>query len=134
MYRAGMKDSTTNEILVSNYSYQAFLEFLRFIYADECNVPNSQIAAELISAAEFYGLSRLKSLMELLLSRAIDIENACLILEIAHRYNADQLKQLAFEFIIKNFDKVSKTNSFQEMNKECVTEILHVAVQKIKVP
>jgi len=131
LYSSGMKEAAANEIVVSNYSYNAFHEFLRFIYTDECQV-GPQLAAELMSAAEFYRLSRLKALMEFTLSRAIDVENACPILEIAHSYGARQLKQLAFEFILSNYDNVSKTNGFSDMNKDCITEILHVAVQKMQ--
>jgi len=131
LYSSGMKDATAREVVVSNFSYNAYLEFLRFVYTDECQV-NPQLAAELMSAAEFYRLSRLKALMELTLSRAIDVENACPILEIAHCYGARQLKLLAFEFILSNYEKVSKTNGFSDMNKDCITEILHVAVQKMQ--
>jgi len=131
LYSSGMKDALEKEIVIANYTYDAFREFLRFIYTDECQV-GPQLAAELMSAAEFYRLIRLKALMELSLSKAIDIENACPILEIAHCYGASQLKQVAFEFILGNYEKVSKTNGFSDMHKDCVTEILHIAVQKMQ--
>jgi len=134
LYRSGMKDALANEAHVTSYSYIAFHEFLKFIYTDSCEVPNSQVASELMSAAEFYRMERLKALMEHLLARALDVDSSCIILEIAHRFGAMQLKKLAFEFILGNYDSVSRTSAFSEMHKECITEILHVAVQKIKAP
>jgi len=130
-YSSGMKDALEKEVVVSNYSYKAFRELLHFIYTDECQV-GAHLAAELISAAEFYRLVRLKALMELILSKSIDVDNACPILEIAHCYGAGQLKQVAFEFILSNYERVSKTNGFSDMHKDCITEILHIAVQKMQ--
>jgi len=134
LYSSGMKDACSNEVNITGYSFKAFHEFLRFIYTDGCDISNPHIAAELMSASEFYRLDRLKALMELILSRAIDVESACAILEIAHRFGAIQLKRFAFEFILSNYDSVCKTNGFTEMHKDCITEILHVAVQRIKAP
>jgi len=130
-YSSGMADAQAKEIIVTTYSYPAFQELLRFIYTDECNV-NPQLAAELLCAAEFYRLNRLKAIMELSLSRCMDIENACLILEIAHCYGANQLKLLTLEFILTHYDIISKTSAFSEMPKDCLSEILHVVVQKMK--
>jgi len=134
LYSSGMRDSNTSQSQVTGYSFIAFHEFLKFIYTDSCEVPNSNVAAELMNAAEYYRLERLKALMEHLLARALDVESSCVILEIAHRFGATQLKKLAFEFILSNYDSVSKTSGFSEMHKDCITEILHVAVQRIKTP
>eukprot|EP01123_Difflugia_compressa_P009089 TRINITY_DN2911_c0_g1_i1.p1 TRINITY_DN2911_c0_g1~~TRINITY_DN2911_c0_g1_i1.p1 ORF type:complete len:417 (-),score=58.42 TRINITY_DN2911_c0_g1_i1:250-1500(-) len=131
LYSSGMKDASSGEVVINNYSYGAFKEFLHFVYTDDCQV-GPQLAAELMGIAEFYRLNRLKALTELTLSRALDVENACTILEIAHCFGARQLKLLAFEFILNNYENVSKTNGFSEMNKDCITEILHVAVQKMQ--
>jgi hypothetical protein len=68
------------------------------------------------------------------LSHFLDVDNACVILEIAHRFNAMQLKRLTFEFILSNYDRVRTTNSFIDLHKDCVTEILSVAVQRIRAP
>jgi len=130
LYSSGMTDSKTKEIIITTYSYAAFRELIRFIYTDECQA-GPQLAAELLSAAEYYRLNRLKALMELLLSRSIDIENACLILEIAHYYGAKQLKLASLEFILGHYEIISKTNNFNEMHKDCLSEILQV-VQKMK--
>eukprot|EP01124_Arcella_intermedia_P011555 TRINITY_DN1795_c0_g1_i3.p1 TRINITY_DN1795_c0_g1~~TRINITY_DN1795_c0_g1_i3.p1 ORF type:complete len:303 (+),score=63.44 TRINITY_DN1795_c0_g1_i3:341-1249(+) len=131
LYNSGMREATANEMLITNYSYDAFFEILKFIYTDQCHV-HPHVAAELMSASEFYRLARLKAITEYTLSRSIDIENACTILEIAHSFSAHQLKLLVHEFIFQNYDLVTKTNGFSDMNKDCITEILHVAVQKMQ--
>jgi len=136
LYNSGMREASSSEMVISNYSYEAFLELLRFIYTDQCQV-NPTLAAELMGAAEFYRLTRLKAITEYTLSKAIDIDTACPILEIAHSFGAKQLKLLVHEYIFQNYEHIAKTNLFSEMNKECLTEILHVAFQKmqqVKIP
>jgi len=134
LYSSGMKDAMMKQLVIDNYSYTAFQQLLKFIYTDECQISSPDVAAELMSAAEFYRLERLKALMELMLSKALDIETACPILEIAQRFGAAQLKRIAFEYILTNYERVSKTSGFMDMQKECITEILHVAIQKMKAP
>jgi len=131
LYSSGMADAKAKEIIITSYSYAAFRELLRFIYTDDCQL-NPQLAPELLCAAEFYRLHRLKALMEHLLSRSIDLDNACLILEISHYYGAKQLKMVTLEFILSNYETISKMSSFNEMHKDCLSEILQVVVQKMK--
>jgi len=132
LYRSGLKEAHESEIPITDFSFSAFFEFLRFLYTDHATVTEPQLAAELMCLAEFYRVERLKSVVEVYLSRCIDIDNACIILEIAHRFNALQLKGLTFEYILSNYDRIRATNSFIDMHKECVTEILSVAVQRMK--
>ena len=94
-------------------------------------------------------MDRLKAWCEFVLSKVIDVDTACGILEVAHCHNASQLKRIAFEFIMENYDdvfyhflllllvlkiiiKVSETEAFESMNKECLKEILHVAMGKLR--
>jgi len=132
LYHSGLQEANASEITVTDYSFNAFFEFMRFLYTDHANVTKPQLAGELMCIAEFYRVERLKSLAEVVLSHFLDIDNACIILEIAHRFNAVQLKRLTFEFILSNYDRVRTTNSFIDMHKDCVTEILTVAVQRIQ--
>jgi len=131
LYRSGLKEAFQAEIAITEYTFDGFFEFLKFLYTDQCPVQEPQLAAELICISEFYRTERLKFLTEVALSRIIDFENACVILEIAHRFNAPELKKVAFEFILANWDRVKSTHAFSDLHRDCVTEILTIAVQKI---
>jgi hypothetical protein len=47
-------------------------------------------------------------------------------------HNALQLKRVAFEYIMQNYDDVSRTDTFDSMQKDCYREILHVAMNKLR--
>jgi len=132
LYHSGMSDSEKSEIYITAHSYAAFFQLIRFIYTDECTCDSPELAAELMAAAEFYRLDRLKAWAEFLLSKALNVDTACGILEVAHLHNAMQLKRVAFDFIMQNYEDVSKTDSFDSMHKECYREILHVAMNKLR--
>eukprot|EP01127_Copromyxa_protea_P019627 TRINITY_DN641_c0_g1_i3.p1 TRINITY_DN641_c0_g1~~TRINITY_DN641_c0_g1_i3.p1 ORF type:complete len:354 (+),score=35.29 TRINITY_DN641_c0_g1_i3:400-1461(+) len=132
LYHSGLQETNTSEFHISDYSFDAFFEFMRFLYTDQCRVAKPQLAGELMCIAEFYRVERLKNLSESVLSNCLDIDNACVVLEIAHRFNAVQLKRLTFEFIINNYERIRTTSSFVDLHKDCVTEILTVAVQRIQ--
>jgi len=132
LYRSGLKEANVSELTITDFTFNAFFEFIRFLYTDQCHISEPQLAGELMCISEFYRVERLKSVSEAMLSRFIDIDNACIILEIAHRFNAVQLKRLSFEFILSNYDRIRTTNSFIDLHKDCVTEILTAAVQRLK--
>jgi len=131
LYNSGMKDSLQPVVTINDYSYEAFSEFLRFIYTGNCNIKTSDIAHELMQAGDFYKMDRLKAISEIFLCKTLSIDNACQFLEIATLYRAEQLKRIAFEFITKNFANVSSSKGFSEMGTECIREIMTVALKKL---
>lgn len=121
LYHSGMKDALATECTLNHISHSAFREVLRFIYMDECVLDSAEIAGELIQAAEYYRychtvllralsspcrLDRMKVFCEYALSKSLDIENASSILEVAHCFNASQLKRVAFEYVLEHYDEV----------------------------
>jgi hypothetical protein len=130
-YRSGLQDSLSDQIIITQYTYNAYFEFVRFIYSDQCEINDICIAGELVGIAEYYRMEKLKALCEWNLSRSISIENACTILELANHYASHQLKLQAFDYIIRNFDLVKETKSFSKMEKTHVVQILDEALKRI---
>ena len=70
---------------------------------------------------------RLKKICEFYLISLINIETVSEILTIGELFQGEKLKEKCINFIIMNFDRVSKTNTFEEMarnNVELLFEIL----------
>jgi len=130
-YNSGFKDSLLEDIQVTDYTYNAFFEFVRFLYTDHCEINDISIAGELIAIAEFYRIEKLKALAEWTLSHSISVETACAILELSSYYHANRLKLLTFEFIISNYESIKETKAFSRMNKEHVVEILTAAMKRL---
>ena len=126
MFSGQMIESSSRQIAISNISYKVFWEVLKYLYTDyiEWTVENP---LELLQAADLLCLDRLKKICEQNILASIDIENAATIYQASDVHNTTSLKDASMEFILANFDKVSKSTSFKEMaraNVELVLEIL----------
>lgn len=91
------KECHTN-VLESPLDTDVLREVLTFIYSD--NAPSVVESPErLLAAADYYQLSRLKSLCEEALHKKLTVENAVETLQLADLHSANTLKQLTLEFI-----------------------------------
>jgi len=93
MFSSGLRESRSNKITITDFSYEVFSEVIRFIYTDSCNITNDTIP-DLLAASNFYQLDRLKALCEDYWYKDMDISNVAHFLAIADRFNANQLKKL----------------------------------------
>merc|ERR1712217_269188 len=108
------------------YRTEFFLALLEYLYTDEVEI-SLDIAMDLFVAADQFGVERLKRLCEKKILISINIDSAATILQAANMHIAHGLRQSCMDFILRNFDAVSKTAAFEEMgrsNVELVFEIL----------
>merc|ERR1711862_82953 len=92
---------------------------------------------DLFVAADQFGVERLKRLCEKKILVSINIDSAATILQAANVHIAHGLRQNCMDFILRNFDAVSKTAAFEEMgrsNVELVFEILKRRASCVVVP
>lgn len=87
----------TNEV-ESPLESEVLREVLTFIYSDKAPRVD-EIPERLLAAADYYQLSRLKSLCEEALHKKLTVENAIETLQLADLHSANTLKQLTLEFI-----------------------------------
>ena len=82
---------------------------------------------ELFEAEDRFGIERLKSMCEQAITTNIDTENAAAIFHASDMHNASSLREVALNFILHNFDQVSKSSAFEQLarvNVELVLEII----------
>lgn len=82
---------------------------------------------ELFEAADIFGIDRLKIMCESTIMSNIDTDNSAAIFHASDMHNAQSLRERAMQFILNNFDEVSKTNGFEYLaraNVDLVLEIL----------
>jgi len=130
MLSSGMKESNASEIKIPDFSFSVFLDVLRFIYTGELLLREENVV-EVLEAANFYKLERLKCLCEDLLHRIIEIDNAATLLQVADRYEASQLKSVCFEFILANYEQVTKTKSLNELDKDLLITLTTEACKRL---
>jgi protein-L-isoaspartate(D-aspartate) O-methyltransferase len=129
MFSSGMVESKATEMTITDFNYDTFLEFVKFLYTDNCTI-TADNCMQLLELSNYYKVDRLKALCEHRLSLDIEVENAASILMIADRFNAPQLKSYALEFIYSNVQDVVKTKAFQELDRDLVSTILIHSVAK----
>ncbi|XP_038218979.1 speckle-type POZ protein-like [Zerene cesonia] len=99
--KAHFEHNTTECItntLESPLESEVLREVLTFIYSDRAPRVD-EIPEKLLAAADYYQLSRLKSLCEEALHKKLTVENAIETLQLADLHSAKTLKQLTLEFI-----------------------------------
>eukprot|EP00929_Paragymnodinium_shiwhaense_P033332 TRINITY_DN18317_c0_g1_i1.p1 TRINITY_DN18317_c0_g1~~TRINITY_DN18317_c0_g1_i1.p1 ORF type:complete len:527 (+),score=112.04 TRINITY_DN18317_c0_g1_i1:241-1821(+) len=133
MFEAPMREANQKTITINNVSHRVFLVLLEYLYTDEVpewskpDVASLDLAMDLFVAADQFGVERLKRMCEKKILVSINIESVATILQAANMHMAQGLRQSCMDFVLRNFDAVSKTPAFEEMgrsNVELVFEIL----------
>jgi len=126
MFEGQMREAQQKTIKIPGVSHRVFKALLEYLYTDEVDI-SLEFAMELFVAADQFGVERLKRLCEQTILSSINIDSAALILQAANMHVAHGLRQTCLDFILRNFDAVSKTPAFEEMgrsNVELVFEVL----------
>lgn len=123
MFRSGMIESTEREIRLPNMSHAAFVLVMEYIYTDSVKI-DAQHAVEVYVAADLYQLDRLKEMCSVVVKRSLNCENAPLLLQEANNAHCFALKKKCMEYIIANFDIVSKSEGIKEVSHALLLEVL----------
>jgi len=81
---------------------------------------------ELFVAADQFCIPRLKTMCEQRMLESITIDTAAHLFYLADMHCATSLKAKTLSFILKNFDCVSKTSSFEEMSRGNVGLVIEI--------
>ncbi|XP_052744725.1 LOW QUALITY PROTEIN: speckle-type POZ protein-like [Bicyclus anynana] len=112
-------------IIESPLEDEILMEVLTFIYSDKAPRVN-EIPEQLLSAANYYQLSRLKSLCEEELRKRLTVENAIETLQLAELQSAETLKQLTLEFIKDgNAQLITETEGWAKINSIELLKTIH---------
>lgn len=90
-------ESITN-VIETPLESEVLREVLTFVYTDKAPRVD-EIPERLLAAADYYQLSRLKSLCEEALHKKLSVENAIDTLQLAELHSAQYLRQTTLEFI-----------------------------------
>merc|ERR1711959_531459 len=116
MFEGQMKESQQKTVTINNIGHNVFLALMEYLYTDEIEI-SLDLAMDLFVAADQFGVERLKRLCEKKILVSINIDSAARILQAAYKHHAAGLRQSCFDFILRNFDAVSKTSAFEEMGR-----------------
>jgi len=110
-------ESRKSEIEIPQWSYTAFMSMLEWLYTGHTPRELSAVhLTEVLGLADQYTLDGLKHVCENVLVHSVEIDNVCALLRHADQYMAHELKRYCLAFILKNFDQVAYTKSFDELS------------------
>ena len=124
MFRSGMRECEEGaQIPIPNMSYSVFLLILEYLYTDSVKI-DLEHAVELYIASDLYQLATLRDMCCVVVRRSIGSENAAYLLQTAHEAHCQVMKDVAMEFIVGNFDVVSKSQGIKAVSHGLLLEIL----------
>lgn len=118
-------EARATAIPIHDIKYSTFVLLMEYLYTDEVTI-TVDTAMELFQVADRFAIDRLKNLCEQEMLNAIDIDTAAQILFTADQHNAENLREQCLDYILRNFDKVSRTSAFEEMGRMNVDLIFEV--------
>ena len=127
MLSSNLKESNTNEIIISDFDYDTVEEFIRFLYLDKCDAfVLDKHAKSLLAIAHKYAVTRLFRICESFLIDSLDIDNVVDILQLGDMYGAMELKREALKLIKKEFKALTKSGGrfYESLSPELMHEVM----------
>eukprot|EP01090_Pellita_catalonica_P018752 TRINITY_DN6156_c0_g1_i1.p1 TRINITY_DN6156_c0_g1~~TRINITY_DN6156_c0_g1_i1.p1 ORF type:complete len:750 (+),score=175.71 TRINITY_DN6156_c0_g1_i1:2062-4311(+) len=125
MFGSKFAESSMKEVEVTDTTKTAFLALLEFIYTAHAPIEHSDDMTGILELADRYGMTRLITLCELYISKAVevatqdDIQKADIdvigLLHMAQAHHADQLAAFCLHFISANYQPMSKRAEFKNL-------------------
>ena len=115
MFMNGMKETTQSQIAVKDWSYNSYLLMMEYLYTGSIVNFNHRVALDLLGLADAYILDGLKYLCENTLMQNVDNDNVIQFLIDSNKYQGAELKKFCISYLIKNFQEVSTSPSFEEL-------------------
>jgi hypothetical protein len=98
------------------------MAMLQFCYYGDFQMPDSPLT--LLQIAKRYEFSSLVDHCEQYLNNSISVFNVVNILKDANQHQAILLKEKCFQFIMENYDTVTKQPEFKNLPKDVLIELL----------
>jgi RCC1 and BTB domain-containing protein len=123
MFRSGMRESVERVVPIPDISRQVFLLLLEYIYTDSVKI-DVENAIELYIASDIYQLERLRDMCCTVVRRNLNAENSGPLLQSADENHCQILREVCMNYVVENFDVVSKTEGIKSVSHGLLLEIL----------
>jgi speckle-type POZ protein len=130
MFQHDMMENKTNETEIEDVTPATFKALLQFIYTGHCKVGN--LAEELLVAANKYDIQDLRDICAKELRKKLTVENAVDFLLFSDLHQANDLKDGAIRFIIRNAKTVKKPPYWSDLPRTHPNLILELTSKAIE--
>ena len=96
-----------------------------------CNevVLDESLASTIFSYAEEFSLRALRDLSEIFLVKRVKKQNVVPLLILADKYEAEKLKSVCLDFVIRNLSEVENNEEIEKLSPTLYLELIKRAVQ-----
>ena len=116
MFTTEMREKHCNEVTLKDIRLPTIKSLLTFMYSD--TVSSNEITTDLLAAAEFYELLKLKRMCEEVLINRLDTCNVARLWLCGYFYNAEDLEFFSTAFMAKQWALLVKDEEVQAIYKE----------------
>ncbi|XP_046378807.2 BTB/POZ domain-containing protein 6-like isoform X1 [Haliotis rufescens] len=113
----------TSEVSVPEIEHKDFRQFLLYLYTDNTTVDADNVTA-LLYASRKYAITALESQCLEFLEKHLNVDNACVILDAAHRFDQSQLFQKAFTLIKDTGERSLQSSGFLTLSQVLLQKIV----------
>jgi len=126
LFLSEFREKSQSRLPLEDITPEQLVLLLNFIYTDNWLVEDLEFAMDMIPIADRFSVLDLKRLCERTLICLMSVENVARIFALADRYACDRLRSRAMLFMTDshNFHVVMKTESFRDLDKDLILEIL----------
>ncbi|XP_071099606.1 BTB/POZ domain-containing protein 6-B-like isoform X2 [Haliotis cracherodii] len=113
----------SSDVSVPDMTPNHFQQFLTYLYTDDTSV-DSDNATVLLHAARKYAVTLLEDKCLQFLQLNLSVDNACSVLDIAYRYEYEELFEAALVFVKGQGQRCLQSQGFLMLSKELVDQII----------
>lgn len=118
MFSSTMKESSEKIIHLKEVNKEAFLSILNFLYTDKLELVSMEAVEEVYNLADMFSIDKVLFMCEYELIRLMSVENVSYILLTLSKRKPEKAYESVFNFVLKNFDQISKSKGFELLMKK----------------
>lgn len=133
MFDGGYRERDAKDIEIPNIRWEVFELMMRYIYTGSVGV-SSDVAQDLLRAADQYLLDGLKRLCECTIAEGISVENVSLMYDLSEAFNAISLRHTCILFVLEKFDNLIAFPGYFDLIRRVLPEMRDYFVRALTRP
>ncbi|XP_065035234.1 ARM REPEAT PROTEIN INTERACTING WITH ABF2-like isoform X2 [Musa acuminata AAA Group] len=122
MFDGGYREKDARDIEIPNIRWEVFELMMRFIYTGSVEI-TTDIAQDLLRAADQYLLEGLKRLCEYAIAQEVYLDNVSSMYELSEAFHAMSLRHNCVMFILEQFEKINTRPGHSHLIQRITPEI-----------
>ncbi|CAL9057371.1 unnamed protein product [Musa banksii] len=122
MFDGGYREKDARDIEIPNIRSEVFELMMRFIYIGSVDI-TTDIAQDLLRAADQYLLEGLKRLCEYAIAQEVCLDNVSSMYELSEAFHAMSLRHNCVMFILEQFEKINTRPGHSHLIQRITPEI-----------